>query len=186
MPRGAADGDPVRLRERWHDAVEITVRKGAEAVLRKTAKAKLELDLPDIGQWRESGELTAHGAGPGIWSIMARSGPPGALVRRVITALGEAAAIVETGHGLVFLELSGTSSRHVLAKGCRLDLHPRVFKPGHTARTMIAQVPAILWQRDEVPTFGLAVPLTFAKSFVHFLRTASMETGCVVMPFSED
>jgi heterotetrameric sarcosine oxidase gamma subunit len=183
---GAAGADPVRLRERKIDAVEITARKGAEAALRKAARAKLKLDLPVMGQWRESSVFIALGVGPGIWSIMAKARVPGSLVRSVMAAFGGAAAAVETGHGLAFLELSGAQSRHVLAKGCRLDLHPLVFTPGHAARTVIAQISVTLWQIDDGPTFGLAVPRTFAQSFVHFLLAASAETGCEILPASED
>jgi sarcosine oxidase subunit gamma len=174
------------LREAMRDAVEITARKGAEAALRVAAKAKLKLDLPAMGNWCCSGTLSAFAVGPGIWQIVERPGEPGALANWVTNALGATAAVVETGHGLVFLQLSGASSRHALAKGCRLDLHPRVFKPGHAARTIIAQIPAMLWQIDDIPSFGLAVPLTFAQSFAHFLLAASAETGCEILPASED
>ncbi len=183
---GAMGGHPVELREMMRDAVEITVRKGAEASLRKVAKAKLKLDLPAVGQWRQSGALTVLGGGPGIWSIMANPGAPGALAKTMAAALGDHASVVEAGHGLTFLTLSGKQSRHVLAKGCHLDLHSGSFKPGNVARTIIAQIPATLWQIDDAPTFGLAVPLTFAHSFVHFLLAASAETGCILLPASKD
>jgi heterotetrameric sarcosine oxidase gamma subunit len=183
---GAIGGDPVELREIMHDAVEISLRKGSEAALRKAAKTVLKLDLPAVGQWRQSGALTSLGFGPGIWLIVAKPAAPGALASTLAATLRDAAAVVETGHGLVFMRLSGTQSRHVLAKGCRLDLHPRVFKSGHAARTIIAQIPAILWQIDDAPTFGLAVPLTFAHSFVQCLLAASAETGCILLPAAKD
>jgi sarcosine oxidase, subunit gamma len=183
---GATGGDPVRLRELMRDAVEISVRNNAEAVLRKATKAKLKLDLPAMGQWRQSGEWIVFGTGPGLWSIVAKPGAPGAVAKTLISALGDHASVVESGHGLAFLTLSGTNSPHVLAKGCRLDLHISSFERGNVARTIIAQIPATLWRIDDAPTFGLAVPVTLAHSFVHFLLAASAETGCTILPASKD
>jgi heterotetrameric sarcosine oxidase gamma subunit len=183
---GALGGDPVELRENMRDAIEITVRTGAEMLLRKAVKARLKLDLPAVGRWRESDGWIAFGTGPGIWSMTASPQMPGAMIKRVAKALGDQASVVETGHGLAFLTLSGPQSRQVLAKGCRLDLHSRVFVPGHVARTVIAQIPVTLWQIDGASTFGLAVPVTFAQGFVHFLLAASAETGCIILPASKD
>jgi heterotetrameric sarcosine oxidase gamma subunit len=183
---GATGGEPVELREMMRDAAEFTVRKSSGASLRKAAKAKLKLDWPAVGRWSEAGGLVAMGTGPGGGLVIARPDAAGVLVQKIDTALGEYAAIVETGHGLAFLALSGAQARHVLAKGCRLDLHANVFKPGDVARTIIAQIPATLWQIDDAPTFGLAVPVTFAHSFVHFLLAASAETGCTILPASKD
>jgi methylglutamate dehydrogenase subunit C len=183
---GAIGGDPVELREIFRDGFEITARRDAEALLHKAAKARLKLDLPVMGRWSKVAGLLAQGIGPGCWFIMTQPDGTGAAAQRIMSALGDDASVVEIGHGLAFLRLSGARSRHVLAKGCRLDLHPRIFRSGRGARTIIAQIPATLWQIDDAPTFGLAVPVTFAHSFVHFLLAASAETGCTILPASKD
>ena len=51
----------------------------------------------------------------------------------------------------------GRARATVLAKGCRLDLHPRAFTPGMCAQTVIAQIGVLLHQCDEVPTYDLYV-----------------------------
>lgn len=171
---GALAGEPVRLRELVLDACELTARRGADQALRRAAAAAFRLDLPDTGAWREGDGLTVLGVGPGSWLFLAAV----LETERIAVPLGESAAVVEIGHGLVFLEMSGAAAPHVLSKGCRLDLHPSVFGSNRCARTIIAQIPTLLWRIDATPTFGLAFPSTFATSFLHFLLAASAEVGC--------
>ena len=177
--RGAAGDDPVRLRELARDAVEMTAHRGKEGALRRAGKRALGVEPPPIGAWREGRGLTVMGFGPGLWSIV---GPAGADFADLRAAVGAHAAVVETGHGLAWFELSGARAAHVLAKGCRLDLHPRAFGSDACARTVIAQVPATIWRTGDRPCFGLAVPLTFAQSFAHFLLASAAEAGCEVLP----
>jgi heterotetrameric sarcosine oxidase gamma subunit len=166
---GAPDGEPVRLREIIRDAVEVAARRGREAEVRTALAGQGAFEIA-----------------PGLHLAMARSDAPGALAARLRTAVGDAAAVVEAGHGLAVLELSGPPARHVLSKLCRLDLHPRAFEVGKAVRTLLGQIPGLLWLEPDGATFGLAVPLTFAQSFVHHLLAAAAETGCEVLPASKD
>ena len=168
------------------DVVEITARRGCGRRLRQSALQTWGLVLPPVGKLTRSGTLTALGIGPDTWSIMAVAAEPDALFNTLHVALHQTAAVVETGHGLVAMTLSGVRARHVLAKGCRLDLHPQVFQTGDVARTIVAQIPVLLWQIDNEPRFGLAAPLTLAHSFVHFVLAASAEVGCTILPISKE
>ncbi|MCO4055051.1 MAG: hypothetical protein HEQ16_13595 [Bosea sp.] len=183
---GKAGSDPVQIRELIRDTVEVTARPTGQTSALMAARTTLQLDLPAMGQCLESGPYLSCGFGPAVWSVIARAGAPDTLRRRLAVAFGDTASVVDTGHGLVFLTMSGVHARHVLAKGCRLDLHPGVFKPGHAARTIIAQIPCAIWRHHENWTFGLALPVTFAHSFAHFILAASSENGCEILPLSED
>ena len=70
----------------------------------------------------------------------------------------------------------------MLAKGCSLDLHPRVFKPGDAATTPIALIDCQLWQIDDTPSYDLAVPSSFAESFWSWLTASAAEYGYAVEP----
>lgn len=177
---GAIGREPVCLSQMDMDGLELTVSRGGMDHILQLAGRGLNLELPAMGRWTAVHGLTALRVGPGTWSLLAVPGSPEHLVQHAKAVLGDEISVVETGHGQVFLRLSGTQARHVLSKGCRLDLHPRVFETGHVARTLIAQIPAMLWQIDDQPTFGLAVPITFAQSFVDFLLAAAAETGCTI------
>jgi sarcosine oxidase subunit gamma len=45
----------------------------------------------------------------------------------------------------------------------------------------MAQVPVILHQADDVPSFDLLVPSTLAVSFAEFLLHAAAEFGCDIV-----
>jgi methylglutamate dehydrogenase subunit D len=162
---GAPDGIGVQLREVHLDAVEVSARRGRKAEVRKLLES-----------------ANASETAPGRHILIAEPGAPGALAARLTQELGAAAAVVDIGHGLAFLELAGPAARHVLAKLCRLDLHPCAFLPGQFARTLLGQIPATIWLIRDTPSFRLAVPLTLAQSFVHQLLEASAETGCDIAP----
>lgn len=193
---GAPAGEAVSLQLLRRDVVEITARAGPVPRLREAARLGLGLELPAVGASRSTRRLLALGLGPGIWSALSQPGEPGTFHCMIATALAGTAAVVETGHGLVVLRLGGPRVRGVLAKGCRLDLHPSAFEPGQAARTIIAQIPVTLWREDAGEddaaghegraVFALAAPLGFAQSFVHFLLAASAETGCEVLPAAKD
>lgn len=48
---------------------------------------------------------------------------------------GLAACVVDVSSGYTVLEVLGEHARDVLAKGCPMDLHPRVFGPGQCAQS---------------------------------------------------
>jgi len=78
------------------------------------------------------------------------------------------------------LEISGPRTRDVLAKGCILDLHPRVFAPGDVALTMIAHMTVHLVQIDEAPSFELSVFRSLAGSLLHWLTASAEEYGALL------
>ncbi len=53
-------------------------------------------------------------------------------------------AAVDLSAGLTALLVRGSAVRDVLARACRLDLHPTVFPVGHAAATQMVQVSVIL------------------------------------------
>ncbi len=55
--------------------------------------------------------------------------------------------VADVTDGYAVFKLRGAQARELLAQGCSLDLHPRVFGPERCARTLLARVP-ILLHRD--------------------------------------
>ena len=62
--------------------------------------------------------------------------------------------------------------RIALAAGCALDLHPRMFRAGCCAQTLLAKVPVILDQLDGSPTFHVLVRASFAAYLADWLVDA--------------
>jgi sarcosine oxidase subunit gamma len=66
--------------------------------------------------------------------------------------------------------------REVLAKGVPLDLHPKVFKPGDVATTLVAYIGVQLDMLDDA-TFQLTTPRSTAGSFWSWLSASAAEFG---------
>lgn len=174
---GAPGEDPVRIGERRLSLALVQARRNGAGACREALASALGLILPEPGRAATAGTTTAIWLQPGCWLVAAPRGPGGELIRRLTACCAQNAAIVDQTHGKVVLRLSGRRVRDVLAKGCRIDLHPRVFGPGRAASTIIAQVACVVVQIDDSPQFDLIVPSTLAESFSEWLSASAAEYG---------
>jgi heterotetrameric sarcosine oxidase gamma subunit len=174
---------PVVIAERPGLAVaQICARRGKTAELAAAIQDAAGLDLPRGPKRAASNGLAVIGMGPHEWLAVAEGERGRGALARVREAGQGFASFVDQSHAKAILRLSGTRARDVLAKGCGLDLHQRVFKPGDAATTQIALIPCQLWQLHETPTFELSVPLGYAGSFWSWLSAAAAEYGFEVKP----
>ena len=144
--RGAEPSDQpgVTIAERRElSLVQVIARRGKEPA----AAERLGLD-PALGRASPVEAGSALWVAPGAWLVVAEGCADGALHLRLRERLRDLAAVVDQSHGRAVLRLSGRSARDVLAKGCRLDLHPRAFRPGMCAQTLFGRAQVILHQRD--------------------------------------
>ena len=135
------------------------------------------LDLPPAGRAATAGELTALWMQPSAWLLARPPSEPGALARRVKDACGEMGSVVDQVQGRAVLCLSGDKARVVLARICRLDLHPSTFHPGCVAATPVAELPCLLYQCDDTPSFELIVTASCAGWFAEAVLRAAMSVG---------
>lgn len=178
---GADGGTPVSITERRLSIVQVTTRRGQEAHLASAVVAAFGSEPPGPGRALLQGGVATIWIGPGTWLVTEPWRREGALAERIAAVLGRTASIVDQTHGKAAIRLSGARARDVLARGCRIDLHPRVFGPGRAATTPIAHVGTTLLQIDDVPTFDLIVPATFAESFFGWLCEAAAGIGYEVV-----
>ena len=94
-----------------------------------------------------------------------------------LAGLAGSAVLIDQGHARAVLTLSGSEARDTLAKGFEIDLHPRAFRPGDAAVTVAAGIAAVLWQIDDRPTYGIAVPRSMADSFWHWFTASAAQYG---------
>lgn len=173
---GRAQGAPgVRLTLR--DGVglaTIIVADGQEEALRAALFERYGWGLPEAGTTHLSGEHGLVWSAPGQWLAVAETRDA---LNELPEALRGVAAVTDQGEGRAVVRVSGPQARAALDKGVSVDLHPRAFSAGRTAVTSIAHIGAQLWQRDEAPTYDLAVARSFAGSFWTWLTAASAEFG---------
>ncbi len=179
---GAIDvnGPRVSLTERRGLAmVQIATGAGDADTVRATAvRAGFVLPAPNTTESRSG--VTALWLGPGRWLAVASEAEP-ALGKRLEAAFADSAvAVFDVSHARTVIRVSGATSRDLLAKGCRLDLHPRVFRAGACAQTNIGHFAVLLHGVDDSPTVDLYVARSYAASFWEWLTEAAAEFGCRV------
>lgn len=117
--------------------------------------------------------------GPQEWLVTSTQRGGEALeaqLHEAVAATGGAAVDVSAQRTTV--RLRGAHARDVLAKGCSLDLHPRVFGPGAAAQTMLALAAVVLIPLDDKGTdYRIIVRSSFAGYLADWLIDAAEEFG---------
>jgi heterotetrameric sarcosine oxidase gamma subunit len=152
----------------------VIARAGKAEALRARLAALHGIEAPARPIVAHGGALDLVWAGPEQWLAIA---PDRKIADRLAADLQGLAAITDQSDARAILRLSGPKARDTLAKGCPIDLHPRVFKAGDAALTAIGHVGVHLWQVDDAPTYDLAVPRSMAGSFWRWLCASAQELG---------
>lgn len=169
----------------------VDLRGKAEAAdFAAVAKTALGFALPtEAGTAAGKGDVTALWQGPDQWWIVTSGGRDGGeegadLADRLRKALdGQQAAVTEIGESRCCIRVAGPHARDLLAKGCPLDLHPRVFGAGRCAGSLLAKAGVTLHlvgDGPEGPAFEVYVLRSFADYLWRWLEDAAQEYGMVV------
>lgn len=111
--------------------------------------------------------------GPDEWLVRSQQQQAATLEGTLATALaGQFATAVDIGSGYTVLEISGEKVRDVIARGCPLDLHPRVFAPGQCAQSHYFKASIVLIPVADT-TYELVVRRSFADYFVRIMLDAA-------------
>jgi methylglutamate dehydrogenase subunit D len=120
---------------------------------------------PPTGPTRVTGDkLALIGTGPDAWLALTEAPEPG-WPSRLADELAGLASVSDQSGAYVLLRIAGENARRILQRGAFIDLHPRVFRTGSVATTVIAHIGIILWQLDDAPTFEVATFRSYAFSF---------------------
>jgi methylglutamate dehydrogenase subunit D len=122
-----------------------------------------------------TGGVSLIGCAPGEWLAVAEAGRAKDLVAALTKACIGAATATDQTSAKIIVRVSGPHVRDTLAKGCPIDLHPSVFKPGDAATTRIAHIDCTLWQAGAEPAYDLAVDRSIAASFWVWFTTSAAE-----------
>ena len=168
-PSGIALAD-----RRFVGQVNLRVRGDGVAA----AGRALGYDLPTVPN-TTAGDASSGACwlGPDEWLIACDDGRQTEMVQRFGAALaGRPHAATDITDARAVLRLTGACARSVLAKGCQLDLHPRVFGPGQVAQTVIGKAQAMILpvERD---IYDLFVARSFAGYLWAWLLDAGAEYG---------
>ena len=138
----------------------------------------LGVDLPATpNTWVPTAAGRAVWLGPDQWLLTSTAHTADELeaaVRAVVRPSGGAATDVSAQR--IILRLTGSRVRDVLAKGCAIDLHPRVFGRGRAAQTTVGLAGVILLALSESSDdFLVLVRSSFAGYLADWLLDAAAE-----------
>lgn len=136
----------------------------------------LGLDLAEGPLLTGNVGLTLVGTGPGMWLARYSDLEPD-WAERLAEKLKGIASVSDQGGGYVIFQFRGADARELLQRGAFIDLDPSSFGPRSVATTVIAHIGAILWQRDQTPTFEVAVFRSFTASFRDWIAAAREGLG---------
>jgi heterotetrameric sarcosine oxidase gamma subunit len=110
------------------------------------------------------------------WIASAEGAEAQSFPARLRARVGLFAAMADQSDARLVLRLSGPRVREVLAKGVPIDLHPKVFKPGDVATTLVAYI-GVQIERIDDATFQLTAPRSMAGSLWSWLSASAAEFG---------
>jgi sarcosine oxidase subunit gamma len=178
---GAADGEPVRISRVACTLVQVVARRDGAAALAEALHTTFGLSLPPPGHAATAGALRALWMQPQGWLIQAPADADAGLPEGLARACAGVASVVEQSDGRAVFILAGAQARAVLARLCRLDLHPRVFAVGQVAATPLGGLAALLHQTGAAPAYEMIVAASYARAFGRMLASAAAPLGYEVV-----
>ena len=159
----------------------VTARSGRRGALLDAARSAFGTELPTTPRRAEGRDIAFIWSGPDQWLAYKHPAPAEGIEALLARPFAGLASVVDQSHGRTLLRVCGPHIRDALAKGVAVDLHPRAFKAGDAAATLISHIPVHLWQIDDRPTYEFAVARSLAQSFWHWLEASAAEYGLVVV-----
>jgi sarcosine oxidase, subunit gamma len=139
---------------------------------------RLGIDLPTVpNTWVPTQDGRLVWLGPDEWLLTSERERPEDLearIRDAVVPLGGAA--VDVSAQRIAIRLTGSRMRALLAKGCAIDLHPRVFGRGRSAQSTLGLAAVVLLALgDGGDDFLVLVRSSFAGYLAEWLLDAAVE-----------
>lgn len=113
--------------------------------------------------------------GPDEWLILTGEQTLAQELQKYLAGLH--AAVNDLSGGQIALRVAGPHFRDILAKGCTLDFHPRVFTNGMCAQSGLAKASVLIGLLDEPDVFDIVVRRSFSDYLIRWLQHAAAEFG---------
>jgi sarcosine oxidase, subunit gamma len=137
----------------------------------------LGVDLPTgPSTWVETDTARVIWLGPDEWLVTSPFRTPRELEAGLREAVAGHGAVVDVSGQRTTLWLTGEHVRDILAGGCSVDLHPRVFRRGAAAQTLLGLASVVLLALDDSATsYHVLVRSSFADYLASWLLDAAPE-----------
>lgn len=137
----------------------------------------LNLSLPEQpNTFVSAQELTCLWLGPDEWLLITPPNQQAEFKHSLLSALdGVHAAVTDISGTNTMLDISGSATRDLIAKGTPLDIHSSIFGVGQCAQTSWIKTGVTLYQYSDAPGFRVIVRRSFADYFGVWLLDAVQE-----------
>jgi sarcosine oxidase, subunit gamma len=161
-----------RTRDLAHVAREVVALAQVDVRV-DSAPASVGLPLGP-NTWIANGDSEALWLGPDEWLIVGSPGTEDSISKDLERALtGLPHSVVDVSAARAILEVEPGVRVDLLPQGCSIDLHPRSWREGMCAQTLLARVPVILQERETGTR--IFVRPSFANYFVDwFIHVAGV------------
>ncbi|MEX2495630.1 MAG: sarcosine oxidase subunit gamma family protein [Woeseia sp.] len=161
-------------------SIEIPPRRGlldlrGNAAIRLICNEQLGGDLPLAANRLAClpGNKLAYCISPDHWLLQVEEGDEGPVLRSLEQAAGQTFhAFTDVSDLYAQIRLSGPDVREVLVQGVSIDIHPRVFPAGSTARCEFAKTTAQLTCLETASVFEIAVYSSYQRYAIDWLTQA--------------
>jgi sarcosine oxidase subunit gamma len=139
------------IRMAWLSGWEfLLLQSRSEAALQDALMSQMGLRLPTPRTTSSRDDCALLWLTPTEWLLASRTGEIEALRAALAPLLASCLAVAtDMSDALAVCEVSGARCAEVLMSGCTLDLRADAFGAGRSARTGLADIPAVLWNPGE-------------------------------------
>lgn len=157
----------LRFSFRLHDGKIILQGSPTDEGFTAAAYEVLELGLPQPMASVARPGLGVLALGPREWLVVTPEGSEGDLYQRLQRILSpHSHGLAIASDALVVITVAGPKARDVLAAGCALDFHPRVFQNGKVVRTLLARTSVVVHRAADH-----AYDLYIGRSYANYLAS---------------
>jgi sarcosine oxidase subunit gamma len=161
--------------------VGLRVHPGSAAAGRIPTCLKARLPI-SCGEVSTADGLSVLWLSPDEFLVVGDDQPAAEVTVSLLEALdGDSGSVTDLSANRTTFELTGTSARAVLEKGCPLDLHPRSFAVSQAYVTLIGSVPVVLWKTAD-ETYQILPRSSYADFLGRWLIDAMAEFRVSELP----
>jgi sarcosine oxidase, subunit gamma len=157
----------------------LLLQSASESNLQDALTSEIGLDLPAPQGACVRGDYTLLWLTPAEWllehPVNETHSLQSALTRRLATSL---AVVTDVSDAFACFEVRGARGAETLMSGCSLDLRTHAFPVGRVARTVLADIPAVVWNPGREPhCFRCLVDRSFAGHLRNWLMDVARGQG---------
>lgn len=164
----------LRFSFRLYDGKIILQGSPTDEGFTAAAHGALQLSLPQPTASVSCPGLGVLALGPREWLLVTPEGSEQDLYQRLQKILSpHSHGLAIASDALVVITVAGPKARDVLAAGCALDFHPRVFQTSKVVRTLLARTSVIV-HRAADQAYDLYIGRSYANYLASWIRSLKL------------